>query len=44
VNFQSASLTLSGSPPAPLEVDGEFIGHLPATFSVLPSGLRVIVP
>ena len=43
-NFQSASLTLSGSPPAPLEVDGEFIGHLPATFSVLPSGLRVIVP
>lgn len=43
-NFRSASLTLTGSPPAPLEVDGEFIGRLPATFSVLPSALRVIVP
>jgi YegS/Rv2252/BmrU family lipid kinase len=43
-NFQSAGFTLSGSPPAPLEVDGEFIGHLPATFSMQRSGLRVIVP
>jgi diacylglycerol kinase (ATP) len=43
-NFRSASLTLTGSPPAPLEVDGEFIGCLPATFSLRPSALRVIVP
>jgi diacylglycerol kinase (ATP) len=43
-NFQSATLTLSGSPPAPLEVDGEFIGHVPATFSVQRAALRVIVP
>jgi diacylglycerol kinase (ATP) len=43
-NFRSASLTLTGSPPAPLEVDGEFIGCLPATFSLRRSALRVIVP
>jgi YegS/Rv2252/BmrU family lipid kinase len=43
-NFRSATFTLSGSPPAPLEVDGEFIGHVPATFSIQRSGLRVIVP
>lgn len=43
-NFQTASFTLAGSPPAPVEVDGEFIGHIPATFSVVRSGLRVIVP
>jgi len=43
-NFQTASFTLAGSSAAPLEVDGEWIGHLPATFSVQRSGLRVIVP
>lgn len=43
-NFKTARLTLAGSPAAPLEVDGEFIGHLPATFSLHRSGLRVIVP
>lgn len=43
-NFRSATFSLSGSPPAPLEVDGEFIGHVPATFSIQRSGLRVIVP
>ena len=43
-NFQTASLTLVGSPPAPVEADGEFIGHIPATFSVMRSALRVIVP
>ena len=43
-HFQTATLTLAGSPPAPLEADGEFIGHLPAAFSVQRSGLRIIVP
>ena len=42
--FQTASLSLTSTSPAPLEVDGEYIGRLPATFSVLPSKLRVIVP
>jgi diacylglycerol kinase (ATP) len=42
--FQTRTLSLTSASPAPLEVDGEFIGHLPATFSILPSRLRVIVP
>jgi diacylglycerol kinase (ATP) len=43
-NFQTASVVLGGSPPAPIEVDGEYIGRLPATFSLQGSALRVIVP
>jgi YegS/Rv2252/BmrU family lipid kinase len=43
-SFRTPSFTLSSSTPAPLEVDGEMIGHLPATFSVRRSALRVIVP
>jgi YegS/Rv2252/BmrU family lipid kinase len=43
-NFQAASLALTSSGPALLEVDGELIGQLPATFTLQPAGLRVIVP
>ena len=43
--FRAESLTLTSAfPPAPLEIDGELIGHLPATFSIERSRLRVIVP
>ena len=42
--FQAESLVLTSPAPAPLEVDGELIGHLPATFSIQRSRLRVIVP
>jgi YegS/Rv2252/BmrU family lipid kinase len=42
--FQTSSFTLNSVTPTPLEVDGELIGHLPATFSVARSRLRVIVP
>jgi diacylglycerol kinase (ATP) len=42
--FQCESLSLSSPAPTPLEVDGELIGHLPATFSLQRSRLRVIVP
>jgi len=42
--FQAESLTLSSPSPTPLEADGELIGHLPATFSLQRSRLRVIVP
>jgi YegS/Rv2252/BmrU family lipid kinase len=42
--FQAESLTLTGASPTPLEVDGELIGQLPATFSLQRSRLRVIVP
>jgi diacylglycerol kinase (ATP) len=42
--FRTSTLVLKSSLPTPFEVDGELIGHLPATFSVAPSRLRVIVP
>lgn len=42
--FQASSFALTSADPTPVEVDGELIGHLPATFSVQPEGLRVICP
>src|ERR1035441_7758964 len=42
--FQAESFTLASPTPTPFELDGELIGHLPATFSVERSRLRVIVP
>jgi YegS/Rv2252/BmrU family lipid kinase len=42
--FQADSFTLASPSPTPFELDGELIGHLPATFSVERSRLRVIVP
>jgi diacylglycerol kinase (ATP) len=42
--FKADSLTLTSPSATPLEIDGELIGHLPATFSVQRSRLRVVVP
>jgi YegS/Rv2252/BmrU family lipid kinase len=42
--FQAESFTLASPSPTPFELDGELIGHLPATFSVEHSRVRVIVP
>ncbi|MDB6112499.1 MAG: YegS/Rv2252/BmrU family lipid kinase, partial [Pedosphaera sp.] len=42
--FQAEAFTLSSPSPTPLEVDGENIGHLPATFSIERQKLRVVVP
>jgi YegS/Rv2252/BmrU family lipid kinase len=42
--FQAESLTLTSASPTPLQIDGELIGHLPATFSIERSRLRVIAP
>jgi len=42
--FSAECLTLTSPTPAPLEVDGELIGQLPATFSIKRAGLRVVVP
>jgi len=42
--FRAASVELSSPGPTPLEADGEFLGRLPAVFSVQRSRLRVIVP
>lgn len=42
--FQAESVTLTSESPTPLQIDGELIGHLPATFSLERSRLRVIAP
>ena len=42
--FQAENITLTSPTPTPLEVDGELIGHLPATFSVQKTRLRVAIP
>ena len=42
--FQAGMFTLASSSPTPLEVDGESIGRLPATFAMERERLRVIVP
>jgi diacylglycerol kinase family enzyme len=44
VNYRSESLTLASASKVPFEVDGEFVGYLPATFSMRRLQLRVIVP
>jgi diacylglycerol kinase (ATP) len=43
-NFRSESLTLTSESKVPFEIDGEFGGYLPATFSMRRMQLRVIVP
>jgi len=43
-NYRSESLTLTSASRVPFEVDGEFAGYLPATFSMRRMQLRVIVP
>ena len=41
--LRAPSVTLSSETPVPLQVDGEMIGHLPATFSIEKNRLRVVV-
>jgi diacylglycerol kinase (ATP) len=43
-SIRAKSICLTASTSTPFEIDGELIGHLPATFSITPSQLRVIVP
>jgi YegS/Rv2252/BmrU family lipid kinase len=42
--FQAETFTLTSESPVPFELDGELIGHLPATFSVERNRLRVLAP
>jgi YegS/Rv2252/BmrU family lipid kinase len=42
--IQAATFDLAGEPRTAFELDGEWVGHLPATFSVEREKLRVIVP
>jgi YegS/Rv2252/BmrU family lipid kinase len=43
-NFQAAKFDLAGEPGTAFELDGEWVGQLPATFSVERERLRVVVP
>jgi YegS/Rv2252/BmrU family lipid kinase len=43
-SFRSTTVTLHSPSRACLQLDGEFAGELPVTFSVLPLALRIIVP
>jgi len=42
--LRARTLEISSATPAAFELDGEWVGHLPATFSVVPKQLRVVVP
>jgi len=42
--LRAAKIELTSETPAAFELDGEWVGNLPATFSVEPKKLRVVVP
>jgi len=42
--LRAPTLHLTSTKRTPLELDGEFVGELPATFGVQKLGLRVVVP
>jgi YegS/Rv2252/BmrU family lipid kinase len=42
--FKTASLSLSSPSLTPVEIDGELLGHLPATFGIERNRLQVIAP
>lgn len=42
--LRTANFELAGDTPIPFELDGEWAGHLPVTFSIERERLRVIVP
>jgi diacylglycerol kinase (ATP) len=42
--FRASTFELTGDADAAFELDGEWTGHLPATFSVAREQLRVIIP
>lgn len=41
---QGENIEISSLSKTPVEVDGEFIGYLPARFTVLPRALKILVP
>lgn len=44
LTWQTSSAHVHAPTGTPLEADGEFIGHAPAVFGVLPLALRVVLP
>jgi YegS/Rv2252/BmrU family lipid kinase len=43
-SIQASGFDLVGEPKTAFELDGEWVGHLPATFSIEREQLRVVVP
>ncbi len=44
IHYQAREVTVSSTDPLLLEVDGEQPGHAPATFTMLPGALQVVLP
>ena len=44
LHLQSSQVRLTSPSRVALQLDGENVGELPATLSVLPKALRVVVP
>jgi diacylglycerol kinase family enzyme len=42
--FSAPSVEVDSEPPAALQLDGDVIGHTPATFTLRPRSLRVVAP
>jgi diacylglycerol kinase family enzyme len=42
--LRAQKIELSSETAAAFELDGEWIGYLPATFSLEPKKLRVVIP
>jgi len=42
--LQGSRIEVTSDQPVAIELDGEWVGHLPATFSLEPKQLRVVVP
>lgn len=42
--LQEKSVEVISPSQVPLEIDGEFVGFLPARFTVIPQGLKILVP
>ena len=43
-HWQSAAFTMTSEERVPLEIEGDAVGHLPATCRVLPRALRILAP
>ncbi|MBI2928086.1 MAG: diacylglycerol kinase family lipid kinase [Verrucomicrobia bacterium] len=42
--FTAPSLSVESDPPVPIQIDGDHFGATPATFTVRPRALRIVVP
>lgn len=43
VYFKTESITITTNKDVPIDIDGEYGGKLPATFEVVPKGMKLII-